>query len=75
MDNFDILGSPEETMGAAGRTCESLELYFIFFGVIFGHHFESFLGSDGLNSMFIRGLIPGHFLDRFLNGVPDSESS
>ena len=44
-------------------------------GLILGPHFESFLGLDGLNSMFVLGLFPGHFLHRFLSGMIDSWSS
>ena len=43
--------------------------------LIFGPHFESLLGLDGLNSMFVLGLFPGHFLHRFSNGIIDSRSS
>ena len=35
------------------------------FGLILGPHFESFLGLDVLDSMFVFGLFPGHFLHRF----------
>ena len=48
---------------------------FIDFGLIFGPHFDSFLGFDGLNSMFVLGLFPGHFLHPFSNGMIDSWSS
>ena len=44
-------------------------------GWIFGPHFESFLSSDGLNSVFFWSLFPGHFLHRFFNGIIDSWSS
>ena len=44
------------------------------FGLIFGPHFESFLGFDGLNSMFVLGLFPGDFLHRFSSGIIDSWS-
>ena len=47
---------------------------FIDFGLIFRPHFESFLGFDGLNSMFILGLFPGDFWHRFSNGIIDSWS-
>ena len=36
------------------------------FGLILGPYFESFLSSDGLNSVFFWSLFPGHFLHRFL---------
>ena len=36
------------------------------FALILGPHFESFLSSDGLNSVFFWSLFPGHFLHRFL---------
>ena len=40
---------------------------FIDFGLILGPHFESFLNSDGLNSVFFFwSLFPGDFLHRFL---------
>ena len=45
------------------------------FGLIFRPHFESFLGFDGLNSMFVLGLFPGDFLHRFSSGIIDSWSS
>ena len=45
------------------------------FGLILGPYFESFLSSDGLNSVFFWSLFPGHFLHRFLGGIIDSWSS
>ena len=45
------------------------------FGLILGPHFESFLSSDGLNSVFFWSLFPGHFLHRFLDGIIDRWSS
>ena len=48
---------------------------FIDFGLIFGLRFDSFLGFDGLNSMFVLGLFPGDFLHRFSNRIIDSWSS
>ena len=45
------------------------------FGLISGTHFESFLSSDGLNSVFFWSLFPGHFLHRFLVAMNDSWSS
>ena len=45
------------------------------FGMILGPHFESFLSSDGLNSVFFWSLFSGHFLHRFFNGIIDSWSS
>ena len=45
------------------------------FGLILGPHFDSFLGLDGLNFMFVLGLFPGHFLHRFSSGIIDSWSS
>ena len=48
---------------------------FIDFGLILGPHFESFLSSDGLNSVFFWSLFPGYFLHRFLNGIIDRWSS
>ena len=44
-------------------------------GLIGGPYFESFLGLDGLNSMFVLGLFPGQFLHRFSSGIVDSWSS
>ena len=35
-------------------------------GVIWGPHLVSFLELDGLNSMFLIGLFPVHFLHRLL---------
>ena len=43
--------------------------------VIVGPHVDSLLCSDGLDSMFVSGLLPGHFLYRLLKGGPDSWSS
>ena len=62
-------------MGAAGRTRGVRNEIFSDFGLILGPHFESFLGLDGLNSMFVLGLFPGHFLHRFSSGIIDSWSS
>ena len=62
-------------MGAAGRTRGSPKQDFSDFGLIFGPHFESFLGFDGLNSMFVLGLFPADFLHRFSSGIIDSWSS
>ena len=45
------------------------------FGLICGPHFKSFLGFDGLNSMFVLSLFPSDFLHRFSNGIIDSWSS
>jgi hypothetical protein len=45
------------------------------FGLILGPHFESFLSSDGLNSVFFWSLFPGHFLHRFSKGIIDRWSS
>ena len=44
------------------------------FGSILGAHFESFLSSDGLNSVFFWSLFPGNFLHRLSNGIIDSWS-
>ena len=59
-------------MEAAGKTRGSLKQDFSDFGLIFGPHFESLLGFDGLNSMFVLGLFPGDFLHRFSSGIIDS---
>ena len=48
---------------------------FGWFGPILGTLFESFLGSDGLNSLFFLSLFPGNCLHRFLGGIIDSWSS
>ena len=45
------------------------------FGLISGLHFESFLGPDGLNSLFFWSLFPGSFLHPFSNGIIDSWGS
>ena len=45
------------------------------FGLICGSHFESFLGLDGLNSMFVLEWFPSYFLHRFSSGIIDSRSS
>ena len=37
------------------------------FGDDFGDHFESFLGTEGSNAMFVSCLFPGHFLHRFVS--------
>ena len=39
------------------------------FGLILGPHFESFLNSDGLNSVFFWSSFPYHFLHRFFCGI------
>ena len=39
------------------------------FGLILGPHFERFLSSDGLNSVFFWRLFPGLFLHRFFGGI------
>ena len=41
------------------------------FEMSLGPHFESFLGVDGLDSMFFSGLLQGHFLHRCLIGNLD----
>ena len=62
----DTLGdhgsSRKDTWGSEAR-------FFRDFGLILGPHFESFLSSDGLNSVFFWTLFPGHFLHRFCNGI------
>ena len=45
------------------------------FWLILGPRFESFLGVDGLNSLFFLSLFPGNCLHRFLGGIIDSRSS
>ena len=45
---------------------------FIDSGMIWGTHFESLLGSDGLDYILFSGLLPAHLFDRSLNGNPDS---
>ena len=47
-------GTPWGAMGAAGRVRNQ---FFKHLGVTLGPYFESFLGSDGLNSMFLFGLV------------------
>ena len=43
--------------------------------MIWGAHSDSFLSSDGLDSVFFWSLFPGHFLHRFLGGIIDSRRS
>ena len=43
--------------------------------MIWGANSDSFLSSDGLNSVFFWSLFPGHFLHRFFDGMIDSWSS
>ena len=69
-DHFDTLGTPCGTMGATGRTRGHPKLYFSAFEMISGTHFDSFLGSDGLDAVFLEGLFPGHFLHWFLDRNP-----
>ena len=44
-------------MGAAGRTRGGLKPDFNDLELVSGPHFGSFLGSDGLNSMFLFGFV------------------
>ena len=48
---------------------------FGWFWLILVARFESFLGSDGLNSLFFLNLFPGNCLHRFGCGIIDSWSS
>ena len=45
------------------------------FALILGPHFESFLSSDELNSVFFWSLFPGNFLHPFSDGIIDSWGS
>ena len=48
---------------------------FIDFGLILGPHFESFLNSDGLNSVFLLELVSRSLFASIFNGIIDSWSS
>ena len=80
--HFTTLGTILSAWGHPGGPWEQQEGHvgvrskiFSDFGLILGPHFESFLSSDGLNSVFFWSLFPGHFLHRFLNGIIDRWSS
>ena len=80
--HFPTLGTILSAWGHPGGPWEQQEGHvgvrskiFSDFGLILGLHFESFLSSDGLNSVFFWSLFPGHFLHRFLNGIIDRWSS
>ena len=71
--HFTTLGTILSAWGHPGGPWEQQEGHvgvrskiFSDFGLILGPHFESFLSSDGLNSVFFWSLFPGHFLHRFL---------
>ena len=74
--HFTTLGTILSAWGHPGGPWEQQEGHvgvrskiFSDFGLILGSHFESFLNSDGLNSVFFWSLFPGHFLHRFLNDI------
>ena len=74
--HFTTLGTILSAWGHPGGPWEQQEGHvgvrskiFSDFGLILGPHFESFLSSDGLNSVFFWSLFPGHFLHRFLGGI------
>ena len=80
--HFTTLGTILSAWGHPGGPWEQQEGHvgvrnkiLIDFGLIFGGHFEKLLGFDGLNSMFVLGLFPGHFLHAFSSGMIDSWSS
>ena len=80
--HFTTLGTILSAWGHPGGPWEQQEGHvgvrskiFSDLGLILGSHFESFLSSDELNSVFFWSLFPGHFLDRFFNGISDSWSS
>ena len=80
--HFTTLGTILSAWGHPGGPWEQQEGHvrvrrkiFSDFGLILGPHFESFLSSAELNSVFFWSLFPGHFLHRFFNGIIDSWSS
>ena len=78
--NFAILGVQNLSFGGLlppfyDPGNHSVQKIFIDFGLILGSHFDSFLSSDGLNSVFFWSLFPGHFLHRLSDGIIDSWSS
>jgi hypothetical protein len=80
--HFSTLGTILSAWGHPGGPWEQQEGHvgvrskiFSDFGLIVGFHFESFLGSDELNSLFFGSLFPGNFLHPFSNGIIDSWGS
>ena len=80
--HFTTLGTILSAWGHPGEPWEQQEGHvgvrskiFSDFGLILGPHFDSFLSSDELNSVFFWSLFPGHFLHRFLYAIIDSWSS
>ena len=80
--HFTTLGTILSAWGHPGGPWEQQEGHvgvrskiFSDFGLILKPHFESFLSSDELNSVFFWSLFPGHFLHRFLGGIIGSWSS
>ena len=70
--HFTTLGTILSAWGHPGGPWEQQEGHmgvrskiFSDFGLILGRHFESFLSSDGLNSVFFWSLFPGHFLRNY----------
>ena len=72
---FASLGTPERTMEGHMGVQNPIFSDFGRFWLILGARFESFLVSDGLNSLFFLSLFPGNCLHRFLGGIIDSWSS
>ena len=73
--HFVSLGTPERTMEGHMGVQNPIFSDFGRFWLILGARFESFLVSDGLNSLFFLSLFPGNCLHRFLGGIIDSWSS
>jgi hypothetical protein len=72
-DHFVSLGAPREQQGGHVGVRSKI---FIDFSVVLEPNFESFLNSDGLNSVFFFwSLFPGHFLHRFCGGFLGNLSS
>ena len=74
--HFTTLGTILSAWGHPGGPWEQQEGHvgvrskiFSDFCLILGPHFESFLSSDGLNSVFFWSLFPGHFLHRFVGEI------
>ena len=71
-DHFASLGTPERTMEGHMGAQNQIFSDFARFWLIWGARFESFLGSDGLNSLFFLSLFLGNCLHRFSGGIIDS---
>ena len=65
-ESFWHLGAPWGTMGAAGRTRGGPESDFLDLGMVSSPHVQRFLGSDGLDFVFVwSDLFPGHSSHQF----------